>query len=115
MEEEQEPHHTEASPDSDQEEPTLDPRAIEAWESLVEELLALRGQNSLPPWLDQLEGGHLEGATLTVLVPNSTAANHLNDHFGADLLRMWRERAGSADATLQVATDLRSDKRAQLS
>ena len=109
---------TEASRDLDQEEPSPsepvpDPEAIEGWESLVEDLVALRGQNSLPPWFDQLEGGELEGATLTVLVPNSTAANYLNDHFGSDLLRLWRERLG-AEAVLQVATDLSSDKRAAL-
>ena len=117
--EEEQELHTQASQAPAQEEPSsfeliLDPQAIEAWESLVEDLVALRGQDSLPPWFDQLEGGHLQGATLTVLVPNSTAANHLNDHFGADLLRMWRERVGAADAILQVATDLRSDKRAGL-
>jgi hypothetical protein len=48
-----------------------------------------------------------------VLVPNSSAANHLNDHFGADLLRLWREHTG-ADAILQVATDLSSGTRAPL-
>jgi hypothetical protein len=95
-------------------EPTLDPQAIAAWESLVEDLVALRGQDSLPPWFEQLEGGHLEGATLTVLVPNSTAANHLNDHFGTDLVGLWRGRAGAA-AVLQLATDLRSETRAMLS
>ena len=106
------------SEDPDQEEPmssdlTLNPRAIEAWESLVEDLVALRSRDCLPPWFDQLEGGLLEGMTLTVLVPNSTAANHLNDQFGADLVRLWCERAG-ADAVLQVATDLGSDNRAAL-
>ena len=87
-----------------------------AWESLVADLVALRGQDSLPPWFDQLEGGDLQGATLTVLVPNTTAANHLNDHFGADLVRLWRDRAGTyaTDATVQVATDLGSGKRAAL-
>ncbi len=90
-----------------------EPHAIAAWESLTENLVSLRGQDSLPPWFHQLVGGHLEGATLTVLVPNSTAANHLNDNFGADLLCLWRERVG-ADALLQVATDLGSNKRAAL-
>lgn len=104
----QEPAHEEPS-----DELALDPQAIEAWESLVKDLVALWGQDSLPPWFEQLAGGHLDGATLTVLVPNSTAANHLNDHFGADLVRLWREHAG-VDATLQVATALRSDKRAAL-
>jgi hypothetical protein len=74
----------------------------------------LRGQDSLPPWFEQLEGGLLEEATLTVLVPNSTAANYLNDEFGADLVRLWRGRSGVADATLQVTTDLKSCKRAPL-
>jgi plasmid replication initiation protein len=105
------------SQDSDDEEPssepTLDPQAHAAWESLVADLVALRGQDSLPPWFDQLEGGDLQGATLTVLVPNTTAANHLNDHFGADLVRLWRERTGT-DATVQVATDPESGKRAAL-
>jgi hypothetical protein len=115
--EEDQDNRTEPAKAPDQEEPSseppLNPRAIEAWEFLVEDLVGLRGQNSLPPWFDQLEGGHLEGATLTVLVPNSTAANHLNDNFGADLVRMWRERVGT-DATLQVAIDRYSDKRATL-
>jgi len=93
--------------------PLPDPQAREAWQSLVEHLVALRGEESLPPWFYELEGGELQGATLTVLVANTTAANHLNDHFGADLVRLWRERAGG-EATLQVATDLRSDKRAAL-
>jgi hypothetical protein len=48
---------------------------------------------------------------LTILVPNSTAANHLNDNFGEDLTRLWRGRAGPA-AVLQVTTDLRIGKRA---
>ena len=102
---------------SNQEEPssesTLDPQAIEAWESLVEDLVALREQEILPPWFDQLEGGQLEGATLTVLVPNSTAANYLNDHFGTDLVRLWRKHAGS-DASLQVTTSLRPNKQTAL-
>jgi len=106
------------SQDFDQEEAyssefTLDPQAIEAWKSLVEDLIGLRGQDSFPPWFDQLEGGQLDGATLAVLVPNSTAANHLNDHFGADLVRLWRERSGAA-AIVQVTTDLSSEKRATL-
>jgi plasmid replication initiation protein len=102
---------------SDQEEPldkpALDPRALKAWESLVKDLVVLRGRDSLPPWFDQFEGGQLEGTILTVLVPNSTAANHLNEHFGADLVRLWREHAGTG-AILQVATDLGSNKRAAL-
>jgi Replication initiator protein A len=91
-----------------------DSEASSAWSSLVKDLIALRGQESLPPWFDQLEGGQREKTTLTVVVPNSMAANYLNDHFGADLVRLWRERAG-VDAVLQVATDLRSGKRAALS
>ena len=94
-------------------EPTLDPQAIEAWESLVEDLVALRGQDCLPPWFEQLEGGQLEGTTLTVLVPNSTAANYLNDHFGADLVRLWQERNGFC-GMVQVATNLRSSKQTAL-
>jgi hypothetical protein len=93
--------------------PLPDPQAREAWQALVAKLVALRGEESLPPWFGQLEGGELDGETLTVLVPNSTAANHLNEHFGKNLVHLWRERAGG-DATLQVATDLRSDKRAAL-
>lgn len=92
---------------------TPDPHAIEAWDSLVEDLVALRGQDSLPPWFEQFAGGDIEGSTLTILVPNSAAANHLNDNFGADLVRMWRDRTGT-DATLQVTVDLGSDKRAAL-
>ena len=90
-----------------------DPRAIAAWESLRQDLVTLRGQESLPPWFGDFQGGDLAGSTLTVLVPNSSAANHLNDHFGADLVRLWREHAG-ADAILQVATDLSSGTRAVL-
>jgi hypothetical protein len=93
--------------------PSCDTEAIAAWESLVAQLVALRGQGSLPPWFDQFVGGQLDGTTLTVLVPNSTAANHLNDTFGADLTRLWRERVGKG-ATLQVATDLQSGMRAVL-
>jgi hypothetical protein len=109
-------HFEQAEPDQEEAPSTElapDPHAIVAWESLTETLVALRGEASLPPWFHQLVGGHLNGTTLTVLVPNSTAANHLNENFGADLLRMWRERVG-ADATLQVATDLGSSKRAAL-
>jgi hypothetical protein len=47
------------------------------------------------------------------LVPNSTAANHLNDLFGTDLVRLWQERVGEG-AALEVATDLSSGKRALL-
>jgi hypothetical protein len=91
----------------------LDPAAKDAWSSLAEDLVVLRGREVLPPWFEQFEGGELEGSTLTVLVPNSTAANHLNDNFGEDLSRLWRERAG-ADAVVQVATELASDRRAPL-
>jgi len=103
------------APDQDEPlgEPAPDPQATRAWESLVTDLVALRGPESLPPWFDQLEGGQLVETTLTVLVPNSTAANHLNEHFGANLLRLWREQAG-ADAVLQVATGLGFGKRAAL-
>jgi hypothetical protein len=94
-------------------ETSCDPQAIAAWESLVAELVALHGRASLPPWFDQLAGGELAETTLTVLVPNSTAANHLNETFGADLTRLWRERAGEG-AVVQVAMDLRSDTRAAL-
>jgi len=90
-----------------------DPKAIAAWEALTEDLAALHGRDEMPPWFDQLVGGQLEGTTLTLLVPNSTAANYLNDHFGADLLHLWRERAGS-DALLQVATNLDADKQTAL-
>ena len=120
LEPEHVPEEASAPQDADDEEPpvapALDPQAHVAWESLVTDLVALRGQDSLPPWFDQLEGGDLQGATLTVLVPNTTAANHLNDHFGADLVHLWRERAGTdaTDATVQVATDLGSGKRAAL-
>jgi hypothetical protein len=103
------------APDQEEplDEPAVDPQALKAWESLVKDLVVLRGRDSLPPWFDQFEGGQLEGTILTVLVPNSTAANHLNEHFGADLVRLWRERAGTG-AILQVATDLGSNKRAAL-
>ena len=96
-----------------EDEPALDPRAIKAWDSLVKDLVVLRGRDSLPPWFDQFKGAQLEGTALTILVPNSTAANHLNEHFGGDLVRLWLERAGT-DAILQVTTALGSSKRAAL-
>ena len=102
-------HEDEGAP----EQPAPDPGAQEAWRALAADLTALRGREALPPWWDQYEGGELEGSTLTVLVPNSTAANHLNDNFGEDLSRLWRERAG-ADAVVQVATELASERRAPL-
>ena len=91
----------------------VDTKAEEAWEALVADLVNLHGRESLPPWFEQFEGGQLEGSTLTVLVPNSSAANHLNENFGEDLTRLWRGRAGPA-AVLQVTTDLRVGKRAGL-
>lgn len=93
--------------------PAPDPKAQEAWDSLVEDLIALQGRKSLPGWFGDFEGGRLENDTLTILVPNSTAANHLNDNFGEDLTRLWCGRAGTA-AVLQVTTDLRVGKRAVL-
>jgi hypothetical protein len=48
------------------------------------------------------------------VVPNSYAANHLNENFGKDLVHLWRERSGEEDAVLQVTTDLSSGVRAQL-
>jgi hypothetical protein len=94
--------------------PAPDPEAQEAWDSLVEDLIALRGRESLPGWFGDFEGGQLEWPTLTVVVPNSYAANHLNENFGEDLVRLWRERSGEEDAVVQVATDLSSGVRAQL-
>ncbi len=91
-----------------------DPAARDAWRALAEDLTALRGRDALPPWWDDFEGGELEDAALTVLVPNSRAANHLNDNFGEDLSRLWRDRAGR-DAAIQVAIDLSSGMRAPLS
>jgi chromosomal replication initiation ATPase DnaA len=92
----------------------VDAKAEEAWEALVADLVTLRGRDSLPPWFEQFEGGQLEGSTLTVLVPNSYAANHLNENFGEDLVHLWRERSGDDGAVLQVTTDLSSGVRAQL-
>jgi chromosomal replication initiation ATPase DnaA len=94
--------------------PAPDPKAQEAWDSLVEDLIALRGRKSLPGWFGDFEGGHLEDDSLTILVPNSTAANHLNENFGEDLVHLWRERSGEEDAVLQVTMDLSSGVRAQL-
>jgi hypothetical protein len=68
----------------------------------------------MPPWFEQFDGGQLEGSTLTILVPNSYAANHLNENFGEDLVHLWHERSGDEDAVLQVTTDLSSGVRAQL-
>src|SRR5215207_5581030 len=127
------PHHSPVSteedldslawpaPPSDQSEQTSseepiapDPEAQAEWQALAESLIVLRGRQSLPPWFSDFEGGQLEGSTLTVLVPNSTAANHLNDNFGEDLVTLWRERTADPAATLQLAIDLRSDRRAVL-
>jgi hypothetical protein len=91
-----------------------DTEAKEAWEALVADLVTLHGRDSLPPWFEQFEGGQLEGSTLTVLVPNSYAANHLNENFGEDLVRLWRQRSGEEEAVVQVATDLSSGVRARL-
>lgn len=95
------------------EEPAADPRAQEVWRGLAEDLIALRGRDALPPWWEDFGGGELRGSTLTVLVPNSQAANHLNDNFGEDLLRLWRGRAGGG-AAIQLAVDLASERRAPL-
>jgi chromosomal replication initiation ATPase DnaA len=92
----------------------VDTEAEEAWEALVADLVTHRSRDSLPPWFEQFEGGQLEGSTLTVVVPNSYAANHLNENFGEDLVHLWRERSGEEDAVLQVTTDLSSGVRAQL-
>jgi len=91
-----------------------DPRAQSEWHALAEGLIALGGRDSLPPWFEQFQGGQLEGSTLTVVVPNSYAANHLNENFGEDLLRLWHERSDDEDAVLQVTTDLSSGVRARL-
>jgi hypothetical protein len=91
-----------------------DPRAQSEWHALVKGLVALRGRDRLPPWFEQFQGGQLEECTLTVVVPNSYAANHLNENFGEDLVRLWRERAGDGDAVVQVTTDLSSGVRARL-
>jgi hypothetical protein len=94
-----EPESAEESSDRSETHPETslpDPAATEAWSSLTEDVIALRGR-------EEFEGGTLEGSTLTILVPNSTAANHLKENFGEDLVRLWRERAG-AGAVLQLAT-----------
>ena len=80
---------------------------------MAEDLVALRGRKVLPPWFEQFEGGELEGSTLTVLVPNAYAANHLNDNFGEELTRLWQRRAG-AGAVLEVSTEIVSGTRAVL-
>jgi hypothetical protein len=102
----------------DQEEPSselpLDTQAIQAWESLGDDLVRLRGREVLPPWFNDFTGGELVGSLLTVLVPNTTAANHLNDHFGADLIRLWREHCCDERASIEVTLDLQSGKRAAL-
>jgi chromosomal replication initiation ATPase DnaA len=92
---------------------TPDSAARDAWTALAEDLASLRGRDALPPWWDDFEGGELRDADLTILVPNSSAANHLNDNFGEDLSRLWRERAGG-DAVVRVAIDLSSSMRAPL-
>jgi plasmid replication initiation protein len=108
------PEDPERSPTPSAESHVGDTKAEEAWEALVADLAAVKGHESFPPWFEQFEGGQLEDATLTVLVPNSYAANHLNENFGEDLVRLWRERAGDEDAVLQVTMDLSSGVRAQL-
>jgi hypothetical protein len=109
------------APPSDQSEQTSseepiapDPKARSEWHALVKSLVDLRGHDSLPPWFEQFQGGQLEGSTLTVLVPNSYAANHLNENFGEDLVHLWLERSGEDDAVLQVTTNLSASVRAQL-
>ncbi|MBV9452514.1 MAG: replication initiator protein A [Rubrobacter sp.] len=112
----QEPDSTPQSDTSEPETtqpPSPDPEAVRAWSSLVADLIELRGDEMLPPWFDQFEGGQVDATTLTIVVPNSTAANHLNENFGADLVRLWRKRAGE-DAVLQVAMDLQTGTRAPL-
>lgn len=94
-------------------EPILDPQAIEAWQRLLDNLVAVHGRESLPPWFEELEGGQLKGVTLTILVPNSTAANYVNQHYGGELLGLWRERVGN-EGRLEVAVDLHSEQRAEL-
>jgi hypothetical protein len=49
-----------------------------------------------------------------VLVPNSTAANHLNEHFGKDLTRLWRKQCGDAAGVIEVTLDLGTGRRATL-
>ena len=90
-----------------------DAAARDAWSALAADLVLLRGSECLPPWFGDFEGGELEEAMLTILVPNSIAANHLNENFGEDLVRLWRTRAGGS-ATLQVSADLRNGARAVL-
>jgi hypothetical protein len=104
----------EPSPTPSAESYVADTKAEEAWEALVADLVTLHGRESLPPWFEQFEGGQLEGSTLTVVVPNSYAANHLNENFGEDLVRLWRERSGEEDAVVQEATNLSTGVRAQL-
>lgn len=94
--------------------PAPDPQAASAWSSLVQDLIRLRGRDSLPPWFNDFTGGEFVGSLLTVLVPNTTAANHLNDHFGADLIRLWREHCCDERASIEVTLDLQSGKRAAL-
>ncbi|MDQ5811836.1 MAG: replication initiator protein A [Actinomycetota bacterium] len=108
------PEDLEPSPTPSAEPRVADPKAEEAWEALVADLVALHGRASLPPWFEQFEGGQLEGSTLTVVVPNSYAANHLNENFGEDLVRLWRERSGEEGAVVQVTMDLCSGVRARL-
>jgi hypothetical protein len=104
---------TSASPETRPETLPPDLAAKEAWSSLTGDLVALRGREVLPPWFDQFEGAQLQDATLTVLVPNAYAANHLNDNFGVELTRLWQRRAG-AGALLEVTTEIVSGARAVL-
>lgn len=92
----------------------LDPPAQDAWRTLAEDLAILRGQDNLPPWFGDFQGGELRDGVLTILVPNSYAANHLNEHFGEDLLRLWRQRIGE-QAVLQVSADLSFSRRPAIS
>jgi hypothetical protein len=94
--------------------PTPDPHAEGAWSSLIAELTRLRGHEQLPPWFGDFRGGALRESTLTVLVPNSTAANHLNEHFGKDLTRLWRKQCGDAAGVIEVTLDLGTGRRATL-
>jgi plasmid replication initiation protein len=111
------PEHSEdldPAPTPSAESHVADTEAEEAWEALVADLVTLHDRDSLPPWFEQFQGGQLEGSTLTVVVPNSYAANHLNDNFGEDLVRLWRQRSDEEEAVVQVTTDLSSGVRARL-
>ncbi len=90
-----------------------DPAAEEAWRKLAADLAELRGHGDLPPWWGGVHGGELSGSILTVVTGAPQAGNHLIEHYGGDLARLWREHAGE-DAVVEVTASLSARQRVPL-